>query len=63
MKKLILTLIFVSSCAGFLTSKGLSIQDCITTHVKVITHNGSTLSEKMYDQVVEACTHMYDGRP
>lgn len=63
MKKIILIAVFLSSCSALISAKGLPVQDCVTTHVKAMTRNGTVLSESMYDKIVEACNHIYDGRP
>ncbi len=63
MKSAILIMVLMTGCGAMMSTKGVQVQDCATTHIKAISRNGDALSSDLYDKIIEACNRIFDGRP
>jgi len=63
MKYLILSLALLAGCSALLYGKEIETQDCISSHIRAVTRNGTAVSESMYDKIVDSCRQIFTGRP
>lgn len=59
--KILLCLLF-SSCASVQYMREIQIEDCVTRHLKVVSHKES-LNADFYEKIVDNCKLVYTGRP
>lgn len=54
--------LLMSSCASVQYMREIQIEDCVTRHLKVVSHRES-LSPDFYEKIVDNCKLVYTGRP
>ena len=57
-----LILLLMSSCASVQYMREIQIEDCVTRHLKVVSHKES-LNPDFYEKIVDSCKLVYTNRP
>ncbi len=51
-----------SACASVQYMREIQIEDCVTRHLKVVSHKESLTSD-FYEKIVDSCKLVYTNRP